>query len=47
MSALFHDAAIDAKALVRDKEVLEDLENAIDRCEEVGETLAHLAVKHG
>jgi uncharacterized protein Yka (UPF0111/DUF47 family) len=47
VSALFHDAAIDAKALLREKEMLEDLENAIDHCETVGETLAHLVAKHG
>jgi len=47
VSALFLDATIDAKALIRDKAVLEDLENALDFCETVGETLAHLAVKNG
>ena len=47
VSALFHDPAIDAKKLLREKQVLEDLENAVDHCETVGETLAHLAVKHG
>jgi predicted phosphate transport protein (TIGR00153 family) len=47
VSALFHDEAIGAKELLREKEVLEDLENAIDQCETVGETLGHLAVKHG
>jgi uncharacterized protein Yka (UPF0111/DUF47 family) len=47
LSALFSDEAIDAKRLLREKEVLEDLENAVDHCETVGETLAHLAVKHG
>jgi hypothetical protein len=30
---LFHDPSIDAKVLLREKEVLEDLENAIDKCE--------------
>lgn len=44
---LFADPAIDAKVLLRDKEVLEDLENAIDRCESVAERLKNLAVKHG
>ncbi len=44
---LFHDPAIDAKTLVRDKEILDDLEKAIDRCEHAAETLAHLAIKHG
>jgi uncharacterized protein Yka (UPF0111/DUF47 family) len=47
MSALFHDEAVDAKKLLREKQVLEDLENAVDGCETVGETLAQLAVKHG
>lgn len=44
---LFKDSAIDAKVLLRDKEVLEDLENAIDKCETVAERLKNLAVKHG
>ena len=47
VSTLFHDAAIDAKTLLREKQVLEDLENALDACEQLGETLANLAVKHG
>lgn len=44
---LFHDPSIDAKVLLRDKEVLEDLENAIDKFETVAERLKNLAVKHG
>lgn len=47
VSVLFHDPAIDAKRLFREKEVLEDLENAVDHCERVADTLANLAVKHG
>jgi uncharacterized protein Yka (UPF0111/DUF47 family) len=47
VSALFNDAAVDAKKLLREKQVLEDLENALDACEELAETLANLAVKHG
>ncbi len=47
LSALFHDDGIDAKTVMREKEVLENLEHAIDRCERVAVTLAHLAVKHG
>lgn len=47
VSQLFHDAAIDTKELLREKEVLEDLELAIDKCETVAEQLKHLAVKHG
>jgi uncharacterized protein Yka (UPF0111/DUF47 family) len=45
--ALFDDASADAKQILREKEILEDLENAIDRCDLVGGTLANLAVKHG
>jgi hypothetical protein len=45
--ALFANEAIDARALLREKLVLEDLEKAIDRCEYVSDTLANLAVKHG
>jgi uncharacterized protein Yka (UPF0111/DUF47 family) len=44
---LFSDDKVDAKVLLREKEVLEDLEKAIDRCEYVADTLANLAVKHG
>jgi len=47
VGALFHDPCIDAKVLLRDKEVLEDLEHAIDKCETVAERLKNLAVKHG
>jgi hypothetical protein len=47
VSALFRDASIDAKALLREKGVLEDLENAIDSCEDVAELLTNLSVKHG
>lgn len=47
LSRLFRDPAIDAKELLREKEVLENLEHAIDRCERVAHTLANLAVKHG
>jgi uncharacterized protein Yka (UPF0111/DUF47 family) len=47
VSQLFHDPTIDAKELLRQKEVLEDLELAIDKCETVSERLKNLAVKHG
>ncbi|HEU4532596.1 MAG TPA: DUF47 family protein [Polyangiaceae bacterium] len=46
VSDLFDDETIDAKAVLKQKEVLEDLESAIDQCEDVGEFLAHLAVKN-
>ena len=44
---LFADDRIDGRALLREKQVLDDLEKAIDRCEYVADTLANLAVKHG
>ena len=47
LHALFHDDKIDAKQLLRETRVLEDLERAIDSCEKVGDTLANLAVKNG
>ncbi len=47
ISALFHDETADARRILREKELLEDLENAIDQCELVGETLVNLSVKHG
>lgn len=47
VSALFQDADVPARDLMRQKEILEDLENALDRCERVGNTLANLSVKHG
>jgi uncharacterized protein len=47
VAKLFRDDAVDAKSLLRDKEVLEDLESAIDACEDLTDMLHHLAVKHG
>jgi uncharacterized protein len=44
---LFSDEKIEARVLFREKQVLDDLETAIDRCEYVSNTLANLAVKHG
>ncbi|MEO8701346.1 MAG: DUF47 family protein [Kofleriaceae bacterium] len=44
---LFGDDEVSAKELLREKQVLDDLERAIDRCEYVADTLANLAVKHG
>jgi uncharacterized protein Yka (UPF0111/DUF47 family) len=37
----------DARIILREKEVLDDLENAVDHCETVGHLLVNLAVKHG
>lgn len=41
------DGCADARILIREKTVLDDLENAIDQCDEIADTLANLAVKHG
>ena len=45
--ALFHDAGIDAKVLLREREVLEDLERAMDHSNKVAGLLINLSVKHG
>ncbi|MBA3708629.1 MAG: DUF47 family protein [Planctomycetes bacterium] len=47
LSSLFHDPNIDAKTILREKEVLEDLEKAINRCDQVAEIMTNIAVKHG
>lgn len=47
LSELFHDPAIDAKTILREKEVLEDLERALNHCDQVAEILTNIAVKHG
>jgi predicted phosphate transport protein (TIGR00153 family) len=47
ISFLFKDPAVDAKKLIREKTVLEDLENAIDQCDSIGDILANLAIKNG
>jgi uncharacterized protein len=44
---LFSDEKVEARVLFREKQVLDDLETAIDHCEYVSDTLANLAVKHG
>ena len=46
ISKLFHDPAIDAKDILREKEVLDDLEKAVNRCEQVADALTAVAVKH-
>ena len=44
---LFRDPSIDAKELLRQKEILEDLEEAVDLCEDSAEFFVNVAVKHG
>ncbi|MBA3937954.1 MAG: DUF47 family protein [Planctomycetes bacterium] len=46
ISKLFHDPTIDAKDILREREVLDDLEKAVNRCEQVADALTSLAVKH-
>jgi hypothetical protein len=46
ISKLFHDPTIDAKDILREKEVLDDLEKAVNRCEQVADALTAVAVKH-
>jgi uncharacterized protein Yka (UPF0111/DUF47 family) len=47
VSGLFSDEAIGFKELLKRKEVLEGLENAVDACDGATETLCNIAVKHG
>jgi uncharacterized protein len=47
VSKLFTSSEIDAKELLRQKEVLEDVERAVDHCDNVADLLSNLAVKNG
>ncbi|MBX3188050.1 MAG: DUF47 family protein [Labilithrix sp.] len=47
ISNLFKNEDVDAKRLIREKTVLEDLENAVDQCDSIADILANLAVKNG
>jgi uncharacterized protein Yka (UPF0111/DUF47 family) len=47
VSQLFADENIDFKELLKKKEILEGLENAVDACDGAAETLSNIAVKHG
>lgn len=47
ISELFAKDSIDARELLKQKEALTDLENAVDICDQVADLLANLAVKHG
>jgi uncharacterized protein len=46
ISTLFNNAT-SAKSFISQKEVLDRLENAVDRCEDITQFLINLAVKHG
>lgn len=47
VSRLFHASDIEARVLLREKEMLEDLERAVDQCDELAGTLTNVAVKNG
>jgi uncharacterized protein len=47
LADLFRDPSVDAKELMREREILESLEDAIDRCQDAADVLSNIAVKHG
>jgi uncharacterized protein Yka (UPF0111/DUF47 family) len=47
ISALFREHHSDFRQLLSQKEALDDLERAVDHCDNVADLLANLAVKHG
>ncbi len=47
ISSLFSDSHPDFRELLRQKEALDDLEAAVDYCDNVADLLSNLAVKHG
>lgn len=47
LAALLTGEGVDAKQVIREKLVLDDLEAALDQCDAAAETLGRLAVKHG
>jgi predicted phosphate transport protein (TIGR00153 family) len=47
ISALFRKEQIDFRDLLKEKEALDDLERAVDQCDNVADLLSTLAVKHG
>jgi len=47
MSALVHDDSLDARHVIREKMILDDLSQAIAECDAFADTLANLAIKHG
>lgn len=47
ISALFREQHSDFRQMLSQKEALDDLERAVDHCDNVADLLANLAVKHG
>jgi uncharacterized protein Yka (UPF0111/DUF47 family) len=46
LSRLFHEPSVDAKDILRAREILDHVETAVDSCDAVAETLTNIAVKH-
>jgi predicted phosphate transport protein (TIGR00153 family) len=47
ISQLFAEEHSDFRFLLKQKEALDDIENAVDHCDNVSDVLSNLAVKHG
>ncbi len=47
ISGLFRAPNIEAREFMKQKEVLEDIERAVDHCDNVADLLSNLSVKHG
>lgn len=47
ISQLFSETHPDFRALLKQKEALDDLESSVDHCDNVADLLTNLAVKHG
>ena len=46
LSRMFHDPDVSGKEILRSREILDNLETAIDACDRVAEVMMHVAVKH-
>jgi uncharacterized protein Yka (UPF0111/DUF47 family) len=47
IGALFREEHPDFRRLLSQREALDDLENAVDHCDNVADLLTNLAIKHG
>ena len=43
---MFRDKTLDIREILRSREVLDDLESAVDRCEDAFDIISHLAIKN-